>query len=109
MQLYQDFPRISTTSIRACLKLYEYHYAPTFYFLTDAWNKLQLEDNKGKLVIKTVRISETKSARKAKPPRNPRSLDPDFRREWESVKTKLGTYFLFYPFVSFDWECAVYE
>ncbi|KAF9310831.1 hypothetical protein BG003_008055 [Podila horticola] len=90
MQLYQDFPRISTTSIRACLKLNEYHYAPTFYFLTDAWNKLQLEDNKGKLVIKTVKISETKSTRKAKPPRNPRSLDPDFRRELESVKTKLA-------------------
>ncbi|KAG0035005.1 hypothetical protein BGZ81_001515 [Podila clonocystis] len=90
MQLYQDFPKISTTSIRACLKMHEYHYAPTFYFLMDAWSKLQLEDNKGRSVIKTVRISETKSARKTKPPRNPRSLDPDFRREWESVKTKLA-------------------
>ncbi|KAF9301288.1 hypothetical protein BGZ74_006887 [Mortierella antarctica] len=90
MQLYQDFPKISTTSIRACLKMYNFHYAPTFYCLMDAWNKLQLEDNKGKSVIKSVKISETKSARKIKPPRNPRCLDPDFRREWESVTTKLA-------------------
>ncbi|KAG0099809.1 hypothetical protein BGZ93_005883 [Podila epicladia] len=90
MQLYQDFPKISTSSIRACLKMYNFHYAPTFYFLMDAWNKLQLENNKGKSVIKTVKISETKSARKTKPPRNPRFLDPDFRREWESVRTKLA-------------------
>lgn len=95
MQLYQDFPKISTTSIRACLKMYNFHYAPTFYCLMDAWNKLQLEDNKGKSVIKSVKISETKSARKIKSPRNPRCLDPDFRREWESVTTKLGNFFFF--------------
>lgn len=56
---------------------------------------LQLEDNKCKSVIKTVKISETKSARKAKLLRNPWCLDPDFRREWESVKTKLGIYLHF--------------
>ncbi|KAF9426239.1 hypothetical protein BGZ94_006776 [Podila epigama] len=91
VQLYQDFPKLTANCIRACLALHNFHYAPAFFYLTAAYNNLDLTDDKnGKTVEKNIKLVEMKSVRKEKPPRDPNTLNPDFRREWQWVKDKLA-------------------
>ncbi|KAF9359519.1 hypothetical protein BGX26_012152 [Mortierella sp. AD094] len=81
-QLYQDFPLVTAASIRACLKKYNFHYAPAFDHLNTSWADLGTVTN-------GIKISLMNKPRTKKPPTDPKKLDLEFRRELQWVKTKI--------------------
>ncbi|KAG0012333.1 hypothetical protein BGZ80_000042 [Entomortierella chlamydospora] len=81
-QLYQDFPLVTATSIRACLKKYNFHYAPAFDHLNASWADHGT-------VTDGIKLSLMNKPRAKKPPIDPMKLDPEFRRELQWVKAKI--------------------
>ncbi|KAF9432424.1 hypothetical protein BGZ76_010827 [Entomortierella beljakovae] len=81
-QLYQDFPLVTAASIRSCLKLFNFHYAPAFNYLH---NSLA-----GAETISTgIKISLMHKPRATKAAPDPKRLDPDFRKELQFIKSKV--------------------
>ncbi|KAG0053302.1 hypothetical protein BGZ83_001341 [Gryganskiella cystojenkinii] len=99
-QMYQDFPKISTSTIRTVLLKHKFHYVPAFDFMTTVWKTYQSEqakittDSKGKgpagLVINEVRVVENKNLRKAVGPPNLGSVDLEFAREYQWLRARIA-------------------
>ncbi|KAF9105153.1 hypothetical protein BGX27_009792 [Mortierella sp. AM989] len=81
-QLFQDFPMITAVSIRACLKKYNFHYAPAFDHLHTRWADQSTSSN-------GITLSLMNKPRTKKPTPDPGKLDPEFRRELQWVKAKI--------------------
>ncbi|KAG0287062.1 hypothetical protein BGZ96_008970 [Linnemannia gamsii] len=90
-QLFQDFPTLSATSIRAVLNKFAYHYVPAFDYITSLRTEVPTP-GKGKnksIVTGEIRLVEVKKSRKERPPVPLNTLDPDFRRELLWMRSKI--------------------
>ncbi|KAF9340790.1 hypothetical protein BGZ91_000214 [Linnemannia elongata] len=94
-QLFQDFPTLSATSIRAVLGKFQYHYVPAFEYISSLMTDFQ-ESGKGKKKstnVGDIKLIEVKKPRKARPPVPLNTLDPNFRRELLWMRAKIGKSF----------------
>jgi len=96
-QLYQEFPKVSTTTIRSCLIKHSFHYIPSFDYMTALWKAHQDKgddaDGKGKepaATVPMIRLIENKSTRKNVGPPDLNTVDPDFAREWQWLQARVG-------------------
>ncbi|KAK5802049.1 hypothetical protein F5H01DRAFT_82077 [Linnemannia elongata] len=90
-QLFQDFPTLSATSIRAVLGKFQYHYVPAFEYISSLMTDFQ-EPGKGKKKstnVCDIKLIEVKKPRKARPPVPLNTLDPNFRRELLWMRAKI--------------------
>ncbi|KAG0347261.1 hypothetical protein BG004_008084 [Podila humilis] len=88
-QLYLDFHTLSRKSVRASLKLFEYHYAPTFDVLTKAMKQME-QEGKRVITFQRVKLWLAITPRELKQPKHKQPLDPEFEREWKSIKAKIA-------------------
>ncbi|KAI1314771.1 hypothetical protein EDD11_001740 [Mortierella claussenii] len=88
-QMFQDFPMIQATSIRACLKKFNFHYAPTFEYLSNIWTDHE-SGKGGTLHAGDIKLAMMTKPRTKKNPTKLIKLDPDFRKELEWVQTKVA-------------------
>ncbi|KAF9184329.1 hypothetical protein BGZ51_003399 [Haplosporangium sp. Z 767] len=94
-QLMQDFLKISSATITACLRRFSNHYAPTFDYLSSLWTGYEAtnSDGKGKGIANRsgeIAIVEMKSTRKLAPAVDLKRLDPEFLNEWKWVQNKVA-------------------
>ncbi|KAK3805292.1 MAG: hypothetical protein J3Q66DRAFT_407690 [Benniella sp.] len=90
VQLYQDFPKVAAASIRACLKKFNYHYAPAFEYLNSLWTTFEARGNSEKKKAGEITLVLVAVPRKKKGFANPQSLDPEFKKELEWIKSKIA-------------------
>lgn len=90
VQLYQDFPKVAAASIRSCLKKFNFHYAPAFEYLNKLWIEVGTRGNTGKKKAGEITLVLVSTPRKKKDPINPKSLDSEFRKELEWIRSKVG-------------------
>ncbi|KAG0310166.1 hypothetical protein BGZ97_012749 [Linnemannia gamsii] len=90
-QMFQDFPTLSATSIRAVLNKFSYHYVPAFEYITSLMTDDQTPGKGKKKSIDSgdIRLVEVKKPRKERPPVSLNKLDPDFRRELLWMRSKI--------------------
>ncbi|KAG0303098.1 hypothetical protein BGZ98_006991 [Dissophora globulifera] len=86
-QLYQDFPLIASTSIRACLNAYSYHYIPVYEYLVNHW-AVDPAESRGKAKAGDIKIVLIQVPRKKSD--KARILDSEFKRELEFHRAKLA-------------------
>jgi hypothetical protein len=93
--MFQDFPTLSATSIRAVLNKFSYHYVPAFEYITSLMTDDQTPGKGKKKSIDSgdIRLVEVKKPRKERPPVSLNKLDPDFRRELLWMRSKIGKLF----------------
>ncbi|KAF9582362.1 hypothetical protein BGW38_000298 [Lunasporangiospora selenospora] len=85
-QVYQDFPKLAATSIRTALQKHAFHYAPTYYYISNLWKELHESD--GNNLATRRLIQELKTPRKLREELDQKSLDKDFKKEWHWVMEK---------------------
>ncbi|KAG0212190.1 hypothetical protein BGX28_006736 [Mortierella sp. GBA30] len=89
-QLYQDFPKISSGTIRACMRKHGNHYAPTFEFINNLWGDTEAARMQGNQNSTDIKLVEVKTPRKEKHSQWKQRMDPEFQTELEWVKAKIA-------------------
>lgn len=91
-QLYQDFPKVATASIRKCLAKFSYHYVPAHEYLDSLWTEYEAKGtNKCRAnIANEIHVTALLTPRKAKAPSDPRTLDTEFRNELGWLRAKIG-------------------
>ncbi|KAG9321987.1 hypothetical protein KVV02_008312 [Mortierella alpina] len=87
-QLYQDFPKISSGTIKNCMRKHRNHYIPTFEYITNLWADLETAPGRTTESSTEVFMVELQTPRKEKPRRGKQILDPEFQAELDWLKAR---------------------
>ncbi|KAF9576631.1 hypothetical protein EC968_006979 [Mortierella alpina] len=87
-QLYQDFPKISSGTIKNCMRKHRNHYIPTFEYITNLWADLETAPGRRTQASDEVYMVELQTPRKEKPGRGKQILDPEFQAELNWLKAR---------------------
>ncbi|KAF9984449.1 hypothetical protein BGZ75_003960 [Mortierella antarctica] len=87
-QLYQDFPKISSGTIKNCMRKHRSHYIPTFEYITNLWADLETAPGRRTESSAEVFMVELQTPRKEKPRRGKQILDPEFQAELDWLKAR---------------------
>ncbi|KAF9274305.1 hypothetical protein BGZ68_000781 [Mortierella alpina] len=87
-QLYQDFPKISSGTIKNCMRIHRNHYIPTFEYITNLWADLETAPGRRTAESDEVFMVELRTPRKEVSRRGKQIQDPDFQAELEWLKAR---------------------
>ncbi|CAO3570524.1 unnamed protein product [Mortierella alpina] len=87
-QLYLDFPKISSGTIKNCMRKHRNHYVPTFEYITNLWAELETAPGRRTEASAEVFMQELQTPRKEKPKRGKQIVDPEFQAELDWLKAR---------------------
>ncbi|KAF9967302.1 hypothetical protein BGZ70_009997, partial [Mortierella alpina] len=87
-QLYADFPKISSGTIKNCMRKHRNHYVPTFEYITNLWAELETAPGRRTEASAEVFMQELQTPRKEKPRRGKQIVDPEFQAELDWLKAR---------------------
>jgi len=89
-QLYLDFPKIYSGTIKNCMRKHRNHYVPTFEYITNLWAELETAPGRRTEASAEVFMQELQTPRKEKPKRGKQIVDPEFQAELDWLKARTG-------------------